>query len=72
MRKSPIHPFSFPNAIILPAQETVPIISPRRIARTCPFAMPLFAMSSGLICGNSIMEIRAAAAPPIPLKNETS
>ena len=69
---SPIFSASLPKAIILPANETLPITRPRRIARLWPLNMPCFSISSGAILGNSIREIKAAAAPPIPLKNDTS
>ena len=35
-RKSPMFPFNFPKAIILPAKEILPIINPRRISSTSP------------------------------------
>ncbi len=67
-----IKPSNLPYAIILPANETLPITKPKNITNACQFSIPYLAINSLLIYGNSINEIKAAAAPPIPLKKETS
>ena len=66
--KSPSFPLSFPQATILPVKEMVPIIKPATIGTYRPNST---ASPTCFKCVHSIMEINAAAKPPIPLKMDT-
>src|SRR6266540_3711377 len=61
-------PWSFPNAIALPENETLPMMSPSIVLRTAP---QLTALPVSIACVYSRIDTSAAEPPPAPLNSAT-